>query len=47
VKKCDGKLSNKAFVDRAPTELVDREKERRDEWAQKLEQLEEMRASLG
>ena len=47
VKKCEGKLSNKAFVDRAPTELVDREKERRDEWAQKLKQLEEMRASLG
>ena len=47
VKKCEGKLGNKAFVDRAPTELVDREKERRDEWAQKLKQLEEMRASLG
>ncbi len=47
VKKCDGKLSNKAFVDRAPVELVNREKERRDEWAQKLKQLEEMHASLG
>lgn len=46
VKKCDGKLSNAAFTDKAPAELVEREKARRDEWAQKLSQLEEMRASL-
>ena len=46
VKKCDAKLGNKAFVDKAPTELVEREKERRDEWAQKLIQLQEMHASL-
>ncbi|MGB2185486.1 MAG: valine--tRNA ligase [Akkermansiaceae bacterium] len=47
VKKCDAKLGNSAFVDRAPAELVEREKQRKDEWAQKLGQLEEMRASLG
>ena len=46
VKKCDGKLGNKAFIDKAPTELVDREKARREEWAQKLKQLQEMHASL-
>lgn len=47
VKKCDAKLGNSAFVDRAPADLVEREKQRKDEWAQKLGQLEEMRASLG
>ncbi len=47
VKKCESKLSNSAFVDRAPAELVDREKARKDEWAQKLSQLQEMRSSLG
>jgi valyl-tRNA synthetase len=46
VKKCDGKLGNKAFVDKAPAELVEREQARREEWAQKLKQLEEMQASL-
>ncbi|MGJ8678586.1 MAG: valine--tRNA ligase [Akkermansiaceae bacterium] len=46
VKKCESKLSNSAFVDRAPTELVDREKARRDEWAAKLSQLQEMRGNL-
>ncbi len=47
VTKCDAKLGNSAFVDRAPADLVDREKARRDEWTQKLGQLQEMRASLG
>jgi len=47
VKKSESKLSNAAFVDRAPAELVDREKARKDEWAQKLGQLQEMRSSLG
>ena len=46
VQKCDAKLGNEAFVGRAPAELVAREKERREEWAQKLGQLREMRASL-
>ncbi|MGB2403654.1 MAG: valine--tRNA ligase, partial [Akkermansiaceae bacterium] len=46
VKKCDSKLGNKAFVDKAPADLVEREKARRDEWSQKLQQLEEMHASL-
>ncbi|MFK7912124.1 MAG: valine--tRNA ligase [Akkermansiaceae bacterium] len=47
VKKCEAKLGNSAFVDKAPAELVNREKARLDEWAQKLAQLQEMRASLG
>ena len=47
VKRCHGKLNNAAFVDKAPVELVDREKARRDEWAAKLEQLQEMRGNLG
>ncbi|MCP5538360.1 MAG: valine--tRNA ligase [Akkermansiaceae bacterium] len=47
VKKCEAKLGNAAFVDKAPAELVDREKARKDEWAQKLGQLQEMRAALG
>ena len=46
VKKCEAKLGNEAFVGRAPAELVEREKARRDEWAQKLGALQEMRASL-
>ena len=46
VKKCDGKLSNSAFVDKAPAELVNREKARREEWSQKLTQLQEMRNAL-
>jgi len=46
VKKCDGKLGNSAFVDKAPAELVEREKARREEWSQKLTQLQEMRKVL-
>ena len=46
VKKCEGKLSNSAFVDKAPAELVEREKARLEEWKQKLEQLQEMRKTL-
>ena len=30
-----------------PAELVDRERARKDEWAQKLGQLREMRSALG
>ncbi len=47
VKKCDAKLGNEAFVSKAPAELVEREKARKQEWTQKLAQLQEMRASLG
>jgi len=47
VKKCEGKLANKAFVDKAPAALVEREKERLAEWQQKLAKLQEMRAALG
>lgn len=47
VKKCEAKLGNSAFVDKAPAELVDREKARLEEWSQKLSQLQDMRTSLG
>jgi len=47
VKKCESKLGNKSFVDKAPAALVEREKARKDEWSQKLSQLEEMRNALG
>lgn len=47
VQKCESKLGNAAFVDKAPAALVDREKERLAEWQQKHGQLTEMRAALG
>jgi len=47
VQKCESKLGNAAFIDKAPAALVDREKERLGEWKQKLSQLQEMRAALG
>ena len=46
VQKCQSKLGNSAFIDKAPTALVDREKERLAEWQQKLSQLQEMRSAL-
>jgi valyl-tRNA synthetase len=46
VGKCESKLGNAAFVDKAPAALVDREKERLEEWNQKLAQLQEMRSAL-
>ena len=47
VQKSESKLGNAAFVDKAPAALVDREKERMEEWRQMLGQLEEMRSALG
>jgi valyl-tRNA synthetase len=46
VKKCEGKLANASFVDRAPPEVVEQEKARLEEWRTKLEQLGEMLAAL-
>ena len=46
VKKCQGKLSNASFVDRAPPEVVAQETARLDEWQVKLAQLGEMLAAL-
>ena len=45
-KKSEGKLGNANFVDRAPAEVVEQEKQRLEEWNAKLAQLEEMLASL-
>jgi valyl-tRNA synthetase len=46
VKKCQGKLGNASFVDRAPPEVVAQEKARLEEWQAKLVQLGEMLAAL-
>ena len=46
VKKCEGKLGNASFVDRAPAEVVDQEKARLEDWRRKLEQLGEMLSAL-
>ncbi|HSP43257.1 MAG TPA: class I tRNA ligase family protein, partial [Luteolibacter sp.] len=47
VKKCEGKLGNASFVDRAPPEVVEQEKARLAEWRAKLDQLSGMLAALG
>ena len=46
VKKSEGKLGNASFVDRAPAEVVEKEKVRLEEWRTKLEQLKEMLGAL-
>ena len=46
VKKCEGKLGNASFVDRAPPEVVEQEKARLEEWKTRLGQLGEMLAAL-
>ncbi len=46
VKKCEGKLGNASFVDRAPPDVVAQEKARLDDWRTKLGQLAEMLAAL-
>jgi valyl-tRNA synthetase len=46
VKKCEGKLGNASFVDRAPPEVVEQEKARLADWQLKLAQLGEMLAAL-
>ncbi len=46
VKKCEGKLGNASFVERAPPEVVVQEKARLEEWRAKLLQLGEMLTAL-
>jgi valyl-tRNA synthetase len=46
VKKCEGKLGNASFVDRAPPEVVEQENARLADWKLKLIQLGEMLAAL-
>jgi valyl-tRNA synthetase len=46
VKKCEGKLGNASFVDRAPPEVVEQEKARLEDWKTKLVQLSEMLGAL-
>jgi len=47
VAKSEGKLGNARFVERAPAEVVEQEKQRLAEWKSKLEQLGEMLDALG
>jgi len=47
VRKCEGKLGNASFVDRAPPEVVEQENARLADWRLKLSQLGEMLAALG
>jgi valyl-tRNA synthetase len=47
VKKCEGKLGNASFVDRAPPEVVAQENARLADWRGKLAQLSEMLDALG
>jgi len=47
VRKCEGKLGNASFVDRAPAEVVEQEKARLAEWKERLEQLASMISALG
>ena len=42
IKKCEGKLGNASFVDRAPPEVVEQEQARLAEWKAKIIQLREM-----
>jgi valyl-tRNA synthetase len=46
VQKCEGKLGNASFVDRAPPEVVEQEQARLADWQVKLAQLGEMLAAL-
>jgi valyl-tRNA synthetase len=46
VKKCEGKLGNASFVDRAPAEVVEQEKARLEDWKNKLVQLADMLSAM-
>jgi valyl-tRNA synthetase len=46
VKKCEGKLGNASFVDRAPPEVVVQEQARLEDWRLKLTQLGDMLSAL-
>ncbi|MFC1735977.1 valine--tRNA ligase [Candidatus Hydrogenedentota bacterium] len=46
LKGVQGKLSNKNFVDKAPAAVVEKEKAKRDEYAEKVEKLKESLAKL-
>lgn len=46
IQKAQSKLSNSSFVDRAPAEVVAQEKERLEQWNQKLSQLQTMILAL-
>ena len=46
VKKCEGKLGNASFVERAPPEVVVQETARLADWHAKVQQLGEMLAAL-
>ena len=47
IKKCEGKLGNASFVERAPPDVVEQEKARLEDWKASLVQLREMLDALG
>ena len=47
LKQIDAKLMNEKFLTRAPEDVVDRERQRRKEFYQKLQQVEQLLAQLG
>ncbi|MEZ5299957.1 MAG: class I tRNA ligase family protein [Verrucomicrobiales bacterium] len=47
IKKCNGKLNNANFVERAKPEVVDQERQRRDEWEVRRDQIKAMLENLG
>jgi len=47
LKRVDAKLSNESFVGKAPAEVIDKEKAKRDEFVQVLEKLKESLGKLG
>jgi valyl-tRNA synthetase len=47
VKKCEAKLANPSFVDRAPPEVVSQEQARLADWRARLGQLDAMLGALG
>jgi valyl-tRNA synthetase len=47
IAKCEAKLANPAFADRAPPPVVDQERRRLTEWQEKHARLGEMLAGLG
>ena len=46
IAKSKGKLGNTGFVDRAPAEVVEQERQRLNDWTTKLDQLKGMLSAL-
>ncbi len=46
IKGTDKKLTNKSFLEKAPTDVVEREKKKRDDWKNSLEKLKHILSDL-